>query len=113
MTRDWKVGICGVTFIALGFLAYALFGRPPYAFFSVMKLTVASSALAGAWALFRESKRYIPVSFYLVLIAGTHLSARMRRSEWALFDWGAVAGLAVLLLILLSHLVREAKAQIR
>jgi integrase len=22
MTRDWKVGICGVTFIALGFLAY-------------------------------------------------------------------------------------------
>ena len=113
MTRDWKIGICGVCVIALGSLAYALFGRPPYAFFSLLKLVVATATLAGAWALYSESKRYLPVSLYLFLLGGLHLFGKMRRSEWVKFDWGAVAGIGLLLLLLLFRLERVAKEQTR
>ena len=107
MTRDWKIGICGVAFVALAVLAYALFGRPPYAFFSLLKFTVATSAGLGAWALYLESKRYLPVSLCLVLIGGIHLFGKMQRSQWALFNWGAVAGLLLLVVILLVDLLRR------
>ena len=100
VTKDWKIGICGVALVALAFLAYALFGRPPYAFFSLLKYTVAISAALGAWALYRESKRYLPVSLWLVLLGGIHLFGKMRRAEWVKFDWGAVVGLVVLVAIL-------------
>ena len=69
MTRDWKIGICGVSVLAIGLLAYALFGRPPYVFFSLLKVTVAASAGLGAWALFILSKRYLPISLCLLLLA--------------------------------------------
>ncbi len=107
MTRDWKIGICGVTFVALALLAYALFGRPPYAFFSLLKFTVAISAGLGAWALHAESKRYLPISLCLVLIGGIHLLGKMQRSQWVLFNWGAVVCLLVLVVILLIDLRRS------
>ena len=107
MTGDWKVGICGVALVALALLAYALFGRPPYAFFSLLKYTVALSAGLGAWALWLESKRCLPISVCLVLLGGIHLFGRMRRSEWTKFDWGAVIGLIVMVGILLVSLRRK------
>jgi len=107
MTRDWKIGVCGLAFVAVAFLAYALFGRPPYAFFSLLKCKVAVSAGMGAWALWLESKRYLPISFCLVLLAGIHLFGGMRRSEWAKFDWGAAIGLIVAVGILLVSLRRK------
>jgi hypothetical protein len=107
MTRDWKIGICGMCFVALGLLGYALFGRPPYAFFSLLKFTVAASAGLGAWALYTLSKRYLPISLCLLLIGGIHLFGRMKRSEWVPFDWGAVASLFALMVILLADLLRR------
>jgi hypothetical protein len=106
MTKDWKIGICGVCVVALGSLSYALFGRPPYAFFSLLKIVVAAATLLGSWALYSESKRYLPVSLYLFLLGGIHLFGKMRRAEWVKFDWGAVAGIGLLLLILLLTLGR-------
>jgi hypothetical protein len=41
MTRDWKIGFCGVAVVALALLAYAPFGSPPDAFFSLLKYNVA------------------------------------------------------------------------
>ena len=107
MTKDAKIGICGVALVGIAMLAYAMFGRPPYAFFRWMKLAVAISTGLGAWALFAESKRYMPVSLCLVLLGGIHLFARMRRSQWAPFDWAAVVGLIVLVLILLATLTKR------
>ena len=107
MTRDWKIGICGVAFVALTFLAYVLFGRPPYAFFAMLKYTVAASAALGAYALYMESKRYLPVSLVLLLLGGIHLFGRMRRSEWVKFDWGAAVGLVALIVVLLISLRRR------
>lgn len=107
MTRDWKIGICGVCFVALGLLVYALFGRPPYAFFTLLKFTVAASAGLGAWALFALSKRYLPISLCLLLLGGIHLFGRMKRSEWVPFDWGAIASLVALVIILLADLLRR------
>ena len=107
MTRDWKIGICGVAFVAIGLLAYALFGRPPYALFSLLKYTVAVSAGLGAWALYKESKRYLPLSLCFLLVGGIHLFGRMRRSDCALFDWSAIASLLVLVAILLVNLLRR------
>ena len=101
MTRDWKIGIAGLALVAVALLAYALFGRPPYAFFSLLKYTVAVSAGFGAWALWLESKRYLPISFCLVLLGGIHLFGRMRRSEWAKFDWAAAIGLIVMVVIVM------------
>jgi hypothetical protein len=106
MTRDWKIGVCGLALVAVALLAYALFGRPPYAFFSLLKYTVALSAGLAAWALWLESKRYLPISVCLLLLAGVHLFGRMRRSEWVKFDWGAAAGLVVVVGILLISLRR-------
>src|SRR5437899_7908695 len=101
MDRDWKIGICGLTLVALAMLAIALFGSPPYAFFSLLKLAVAASAGLGSWALYTESKRYLSISICLLLIGGLHLFGSMRKSQWVAFNWGAVAGLLVLLMILL------------
>ena len=108
MTRDWKVGICGLAVVAIALLLYALFGRPPYAFFSALKWTVAASAALGAWTLYTESKRYLPVSVCLLIIGGIHLFGRMRRHQWVSFNWIAVASLFVLVAILLLDLGRHA-----
>ena len=107
MTKDWKIGICGMSLVAIALLVYALFGRPPYAFFSALKWTVAASAALGAWALYTESKRYLPVSAWLLLIGGIHLFGRMRRHQWASFNWMAAGTLVVLVLILLLGLRRH------
>ena len=108
MTKDWKIGICGVSLVAIALLFYALFGRPPYVFFSALKWTVAASAALGAWALYTESKRYLPVSAWLLLIGGIHLFGRMRRHQWVSVNWMALASLTVLVVILILDLRRHA-----
>jgi hypothetical protein len=81
MTRDWGLGICGVCSLTLAFLGYALFGRPPYAFFSLLKLMVAAAAGFGAWALYTESRRYLPISLCLLLVGLLILLVHLRRSK--------------------------------
>jgi hypothetical protein len=107
MTRDWKIGICGMSCVAIALLLYALFGRPPYVFFSALKWTVAASAVLGAWTLYTQSRRYLPVSVCLLVVGGIHLFGRMRRSEWVTFNWTAVLALTVLIVILLVNLQRD------
>jgi hypothetical protein len=107
MSRDWTIGVIGVAIVALALLAYALFGRPPYVFFSALRLAVAAATGLGAWALYSRSKRYLPVSACLLLIGGIHLFSRMRRSEWVTFNWCGVAGLIVLVVILTIDLLRS------
>jgi hypothetical protein len=106
MTRDWRIGICGTCCLALAFLAYALFGRPPYAFFPLLKLVVAASAGLSAWGLYMENRRYIPISLCLLLVGGVHLFGRMRRSEWSYYNWSAVGCLLVVVLIFLVSVIR-------
>ena len=104
MTRDWKIGLCGVCALALALLAFALFGRPPYFIFSMLRWTVATATGLGAWALYRDSKRYLQASLWLALVGGIHLFGRMRRSQWVVFDWMAALTLFALLVILLVSL---------
>ena len=107
MSRDLKIGILGVVALTLVLLAYALHGRPPYAFFSILKWAVVVAAGLGAWAVFTISGRHLPISLCLVLLGGIHLFGRMRRSEWALFDWGALVGLSVAMFVLTVDLLRR------
>jgi hypothetical protein len=104
MTRDWKIGMCGMSVVVIALIGYALFGKPPYSFFSLLKWAVAASSGLGAWTLYTESKRYLPVSLCLFLIGGVHLFGRMRRSEWVMFNWMAVVTLLLLVVILLLNL---------
>jgi hypothetical protein len=107
MSRDWTTGIIGVAVLAEVLLAYALLGKPPYAFYSVLKCTVAAAAGLGAWALYARSKRYLPISVCLVLIGGVHLFGRMKRSEWIMFNWAGAAGLIVMVVVLMIDLRRN------
>ena len=104
MTRDWKIGIIGLSALAIALLAYGLFSKPPYSFYSLLKWSVAVASGLGAWALYAQSKRYLPISLYLALVGGIHLFGKMRKSEWVLFNWGAVVGLVVLIAMLLIGL---------
>jgi hypothetical protein len=101
MTRDWKIGVCGVALVALVLLVYALFGRPAYPFFAMLRYTVAASIALGAWALYIENKRYLPLALVLLLLTGIHLFGGMGRSEWVKYDWSAAIALIVLAVILL------------
>jgi hypothetical protein len=110
MSRDWRIGIVGVAVLAELLLAYALFGHPPHALYSALKLTVAAATGAGAWALYLHSRRFLPISFGLVLIGGIHLFGRMRRSEWVTFNWAGVVGVMVVVVILTINLRRTNQA---
>jgi hypothetical protein len=81
--RDWKIGIIGVSVLTIAMLAYVLFGAPAYSFYSMLKWTVGIASVLGAWALYTESKRYLPISVCLALVGGVHVFARMRKSQWA------------------------------
>ena len=100
MARDWRIGIIGVALLAELLLTDALFGRPPYVFYSLLKWTVAASTALGASALWLQSRRYLSISVFLLLTGGVHLFGRMRRSEWVMFNWSAAAGLLVMVVIL-------------
>jgi hypothetical protein len=104
MSRDWTIGIVGVAVLAEILLGYALFGKPPYVFYSILKWTVAVATGLGAWALLARGRRYLPISVCLLLIGGVHLLGRMRRSQWVMFNWCAVAGLIVMAVILMIDL---------
>ncbi|MEI6513271.1 MAG: hypothetical protein WCO51_08365, partial [bacterium] len=62
MARDWLLGILGLAFLAVVMLLYAIYGRPPYAYFQLLRYVVAGTSGLGAWALFRISRIFIPIS---------------------------------------------------
>jgi hypothetical protein len=101
MSRDLTIGIVGIGLVAQLLLVYALFGNPPYALYSVLKVAVAVATATSAGALYVLSKRYLPISFGLVLIGGIHLFGKMRRLEWVPFNWAGVVGLALAVVILM------------
>ena len=87
MSRDWIVGVVGLCTLGELLLLYALIGNPPYPIYSALKVTVVPATGTGAWALFEQSKRYLPISIGLLLIGGIHLFDKMRRRDWATFNW--------------------------
>ena len=105
--KELKAGILGVSVLAIGMLAYALYGRPAYAFYSMLRLTVVIAAASGAWALFRISKYFLPLSVCLVLVGGLHLFGRMRKSQWIIYNEGAAALLLAVVVILGIDLLRR------
>ena len=106
MTRTRAIGICGGAVVTLCLIAFALFGRPPYASFAFLRYAVAIAQGAGAWALYVRSKRYLPVSLLLVVIGGIYLFGRFPRSQWVLFNWGAAACMLILVAVLLFRVRR-------
>jgi hypothetical protein len=107
VTKEFYLCIVGLTGFAIALLCYALFGRPSYPFYSLLKWTVAAAAGSGAWLLYTQNKRYIPLAFSLAVIGAIHLFARMRRSEWMFFNCGALACFTGLLIILFVELWRS------
>jgi TctA family transporter len=107
MTKEWKISICGVCLFAAVLLAYGLLGRPPYSYFSLMRVTVAIATGLGAWAVYKTRKWFLPLSLGLVLIGGVHLFGRMRRFEWESYNWAAIAALVIAVLVVLAFPIRK------
>ena len=103
INSDLEVGLIGVAAIAVGMLLYAIYGRPPYAFFSALRLTVTVACFVEAWALFSRSRRYLPVCLFAVIIGAIQLFGRMRRTEWWFFNWCGVLVLGISGVLLILH----------
>lgn len=95
-SRDWLIGIAWATVVVDALLLYALFGRPAYAFYGLLKWSVAVVAGLGCWALLSLSKRTLPIALCLGLIGLVHLFGKMHRHEWLLYDWAALILMIVL-----------------
>jgi len=98
-SRNLKIGIIGASLLAVAMLLYGLLGRPPYAFFGLLRCAVAFACGLAAWSLFDVSKRYLPVCLVLALLAGVFLVGKMHRADWAFFDWCATACLLVAVMV--------------
>lgn len=86
--------------VVTGMLLWAIYGHPPYAFYSVMKWAVAGSLVFHCRELWRRSRELAPLCLVLATIAGIHIFGKMRREEWTLFNWSAIAALGLAALVL-------------
>ncbi|MEI6513925.1 MAG: hypothetical protein WCO51_11730 [bacterium] len=110
IARDWLLGILGLAFLSVVMLLYAIYGRPPYAYFQLLRYVVAGASGLGAWALFKISRIFIPLSCLLVGMGIVFVTTSMRRNQWLVFDWSAFAMFALLIVILLINLIRNFKS---
>lgn len=96
-----SLGALGVAVVCSVLLLWALMGTPPYAFFTALKWAVAISNVYVVWVLFKQSRALAPICLVLLTLALIHMFGRMRREEWAFFNWSEIAALAVAALVLL------------
>ncbi len=61
-----------------------------------MKWAIAIGGAYGAWTLYEANKALAPVSLILVVVAGIHLFAKMRRADWVLFNWVGIAAFGLM-----------------
>ncbi len=76
-------------------LLYAIFGRPPYAYFSFMKGLVAASSVFLALVLWRLNRATAPLVLVLIGLAGVETMAKTRRDDWVPWNWAMVATLLI------------------
>ena len=111
VTKDLCYGIAGATVLCASMLLWAVFGKPPYVFYGVMKLVVAGVSAGGAIVLLKASLKWLPLSIVLFCVAGVHLLGNMRKSDWVFFNWLAIVALVCLLLGVSLIAMREHRTQ--
>ena len=99
-SRNLKIGVIGASLVAISMLLYALLGRPPYAFYGLLRWGVAFACGISAWLLFDINKRNLPVCIVLAFLAGVFLVGKMHRADWAFFDWSAIGSLLIAMVVL-------------
>jgi len=103
VSRDWLIGVAGAGAAVAGMLAYSLYGKPAYAFYTPMKLAVAVVAGIGCWALMTISKRYLPLALCLGFVGVVFLVGKMHKREWLPYDWAALVLMLILSGIMTTH----------
>jgi hypothetical protein len=92
----------GISLLAIGMLALAMWGHPPYWFFFLLKTCVVLGALFAAHTLWKAAPGTAPVGLLLIGIAAVNALARMRRSQWFTFDLLAAVLFAVVAVLALG-----------
>lgn len=105
-SRDWLIGIAWATVVVDAMLLYALFGRPAYAFYGLLRWAIAIVAGLGCWVLLALSKRTLPIALCLGLVGLVHLFGKMRRHDWLLYDRAALI-LMIVLGVMLAPATRQ------
>lgn len=88
-------GGVGVPAVAIAMLGWAMFGKPPYSFFGILKWAVTGASVYLSWVGYRASKAFAPAVLVLLSVAGIHVFGKMRREDWASSNWAAIAALGV------------------
>jgi predicted membrane channel-forming protein YqfA (hemolysin III family) len=101
-----RFGIAALNLIGVGMLLYALYGRPPYSFFSILKLVVVAGCVLSAFYVFLRSPVLIVLSVALGICGWVELTGKYRRADWALPNW-ITACVLVLALVVAVWPLRE------
>jgi hypothetical protein len=88
--REMMLGAAGVSLVCILMLLWPLLGRPPYGFFTILKLSVALGSGYAAYSLWNMSQKFAPLCLLLVGSGALHLFAKMRRPDWFPFNLAAI-----------------------
>ena len=105
LERSTTGAILGLSLLGAGMLLWPLLGNPPYGYYSPMNIIVPVIAALGAWACFLYSRWLSPVSLALLGLALLHMGKKMRKEQWAPFNWVGVALFGFVALIMLFGLL--------
>lgn len=95
----------GTALLAIVLLFVAIYGSPPYAFFTLLRWVVVGAKLYLAYLCLRSTKAWFLPALPLVALAGIQMFASMRREDWVFFNWGSIAALSTAsILLLILHL---------
>ena len=89
--KESRVVVAGICVLASLMLLYAIFEYPPYGYFIALKVVVALGSVMCAYALWKQSKYFAPLSLLLLAIGAVHTFGKMHRQEWEFFNWSAIA----------------------
>ena len=88
-------GILLACILSIAMLSWPLLGEPPYAYYSVMKVVVAGSSFAGAWAVYQHRPWLLPLSFLLAGTGLVELLGKMQREQWVPINQASIVLLLV------------------
>src|SRR5579859_6589159 len=98
---DYFLGAAGVAGVCAMMLFWVLYGRPPYSFFAVLRVSVFVGAVYVAYSLWLASRKAAPLALMLLVVGWIHFSSKMRRLQWVPYDQAAAALFVLSALILL------------
>jgi hypothetical protein len=76
-----------VSALAIAMLLWALFERPPYVYFTALRIVVSGGAIYAAYFCWKQSRYFAPISLALIAIGAVQLFAKMHRRDWEPFNW--------------------------